>query len=589
MGDDTPMPVLSHKIRSLYDYFRQQFAQVTNPPIDPLRESIVMSLSTQIGPECNVFVPLPEHARQIVLNSPVLSQRKLRQILASEDVVEANEFLDLQYEPAEGLKTAILRVCDQAEARCATASWCCCCPIAICSRASCRSMRCWPPARCITAWSRPACAASATCWSRPAPCATRITLPPHRLRRHRGVSVHGLPDAVRDDAQGPGEARLAGAARARPQLPARRAQGPVQDHVEDGHLDHRQLPRRAAVRDRGTVERSGGAVLPPHHQPHRGRGFRGPGRRYQLSGDARLESARRRRAGRHLQVRPRRRIPHVQPRCGRRAAGRGGLGRLRALPALRAAGERPAGLGAARPAGAEEQQAADPDRGGRAARGGAGALRWRRHVARRALARGARGAGDRDEPPGRPLQLRRGRRGSGALRHREEFQDQAGGLGPFRRHAGIPDQCRGAADQDRAGRQARRGRTAARPQGQRDDRAAALCAPRGRIDLAAAASRHLLDRGSGAADLRSEAGQPDRAGVGEAGGRARRRYRGGRRRQGLRGSDHDLRSRRRHRRQSRCPRSSTPARPGSWDWPRPTRRCAPTTCAIGCGCRPMAA
>ncbi|MFI4867995.1 MAG: glutamate synthase large subunit [Steroidobacterales bacterium] len=116
MGDDTPMPVLSHKIRSLYDYFRQQFAQVTNPPIDPLRESIVMSLSTQIGPECNVFVPLPEHARQIVLNSPVLSQRKLRQILASEDVVEANEYIDLQYEPAEGLKSAILRICDQAEA-----------------------------------------------------------------------------------------------------------------------------------------------------------------------------------------------------------------------------------------------------------------------------------------------------------------------------------------------------------------------------------------------------------------------------------------------------------------------------------------
>ncbi len=116
MGDDTPMPVLSHKIRSLYDYFRQQFAQVTNPPIDPLRESIVMSLSTQIGPECNVFVPLPEHARQIVLSSPVLSQRKLRQILASEDVVEANEFVDLQYEPSEGLKAAILRICDQAEA-----------------------------------------------------------------------------------------------------------------------------------------------------------------------------------------------------------------------------------------------------------------------------------------------------------------------------------------------------------------------------------------------------------------------------------------------------------------------------------------
>jgi glutamate synthase (NADPH/NADH) large chain len=115
MGDDTPMPVLSHKIRSLYDYFRQQFAQVTNPPIDPLRETIVMSLQTQIGPECNVFVPVVEHARQIVLSSPVLSQRKLRQVLATDMVVDSNEFIDLQYDPAEGLKAALVRFCEQAE------------------------------------------------------------------------------------------------------------------------------------------------------------------------------------------------------------------------------------------------------------------------------------------------------------------------------------------------------------------------------------------------------------------------------------------------------------------------------------------
>src|SRR5882762_3736591 len=113
MGDDTPMPVLSHKVRSLYDYFRQQFAQVTNPPIDPLRESIVMSLQTTIGPECNVFVPAPEHARQIVLGSPILSQRKLRQIIGLKEVT--HEFIDLQYEPAEGLKAAIVRMCKQAE------------------------------------------------------------------------------------------------------------------------------------------------------------------------------------------------------------------------------------------------------------------------------------------------------------------------------------------------------------------------------------------------------------------------------------------------------------------------------------------
>jgi glutamate synthase (NADPH/NADH) large chain len=116
MGDDTPMPVLSKKVRSLYDYFRQQFAQVTNPPIDSLRESIVMSLQTQIGPEANIFVPAPQHAEQIVLSSPILSQRKLRQIVALAESGVPNEFIDLQYDEHLDLKTALLRVCDQAEA-----------------------------------------------------------------------------------------------------------------------------------------------------------------------------------------------------------------------------------------------------------------------------------------------------------------------------------------------------------------------------------------------------------------------------------------------------------------------------------------
>src|SRR6202167_4395834 len=116
MGDDTPMPVLSKKVRSLYDYFRQQFAQVTNPPIDSLRESIVMSLQTQIGPECNIFVPAQQHAEQIVLSSPVLSQRKLRQIVALADSGVPNEFIDLQFDEHLDLKAALSQVCDQAEA-----------------------------------------------------------------------------------------------------------------------------------------------------------------------------------------------------------------------------------------------------------------------------------------------------------------------------------------------------------------------------------------------------------------------------------------------------------------------------------------
>ncbi|MBP8098552.1 MAG: glutamate synthase large subunit, partial [Arenimonas sp.] len=95
MGDDTPFAVLSHHVRPLYDYFRQAFAQVTNPPIDPLREQVVMSLTTQIGREGNVFEMKPENARQVMLNSPVLSQRKLRQLLLLPEFVEAHVRLDL--------------------------------------------------------------------------------------------------------------------------------------------------------------------------------------------------------------------------------------------------------------------------------------------------------------------------------------------------------------------------------------------------------------------------------------------------------------------------------------------------------------
>ncbi|HWS26635.1 MAG TPA: glutamate synthase central domain-containing protein, partial [Xanthomonadales bacterium] len=114
MGDDTPVAVMSGKVRSLYDYFRQSFAQVTNPPIDSLREQRVMSLMTQLGRECNVFESAPQYARQIVLNSPILSQRKLKQILAMTDFGSHVE-IDLNYPASETLESALTRCCQQAE------------------------------------------------------------------------------------------------------------------------------------------------------------------------------------------------------------------------------------------------------------------------------------------------------------------------------------------------------------------------------------------------------------------------------------------------------------------------------------------
>ncbi|MBK8325997.1 MAG: glutamate synthase large subunit [Moraxellaceae bacterium] len=117
MGDDTPMAVLSRRVRHVADFFRQQFAQVTNPPIDPLREAIVMSLETSLGSEMNIFEETAEHANRAILASPVLSYSKFKQILAlKERPSYAHVILDLNYPESEGLHAAIVRLCAEAEA-----------------------------------------------------------------------------------------------------------------------------------------------------------------------------------------------------------------------------------------------------------------------------------------------------------------------------------------------------------------------------------------------------------------------------------------------------------------------------------------
>lgn len=116
MGDDTPFPVLSTQLRSLYDYFRQQFAQVTNPPIDPLREQIVMSLETCFGRERNVFEQSREHAARIVVDSPVLSNDKFRQLLAIDDPRYKVARIELTYSADETLEAAVHRICSEAAA-----------------------------------------------------------------------------------------------------------------------------------------------------------------------------------------------------------------------------------------------------------------------------------------------------------------------------------------------------------------------------------------------------------------------------------------------------------------------------------------
>ncbi len=85
MGTDTPIAVLSDKSRMLYDYFAQLFAQVTNPPLDAIREELVTSLGNAIGPEGNVLAPTPASCRMISLNSPIIDNDDLAKLLHVND------------------------------------------------------------------------------------------------------------------------------------------------------------------------------------------------------------------------------------------------------------------------------------------------------------------------------------------------------------------------------------------------------------------------------------------------------------------------------------------------------------------------
>ena len=81
MGTDTPIAVLSERPRVLYDYFQQLFAQVTNPPLDAIREELVTSLASTIGPERNLLAPEPDSCNQIVMPRPVLTNEELAKLL----------------------------------------------------------------------------------------------------------------------------------------------------------------------------------------------------------------------------------------------------------------------------------------------------------------------------------------------------------------------------------------------------------------------------------------------------------------------------------------------------------------------------
>lgn len=119
MGNDAPLAAMALQPRVIYDYFRQLFAQVTNPPIDPIRESIVMSLEAYVGPEGNLLEMKPEQCHRILLPSPLLSIEEMNAMKNLKTAYNTwpSRTIDITFQKEEGLpgyKLALERVCSEA-------------------------------------------------------------------------------------------------------------------------------------------------------------------------------------------------------------------------------------------------------------------------------------------------------------------------------------------------------------------------------------------------------------------------------------------------------------------------------------------
>ncbi len=118
MGNDTPLAALSSQPRSFFNYFKQRFAQVTNPPIDPLRESLVMSLRSYIGGRGNILTETPGHAHLLEFESPLLDHGQFRDLVHQYDSSFSSIMLSTLYPVAEGragIERALRRLCKHAE------------------------------------------------------------------------------------------------------------------------------------------------------------------------------------------------------------------------------------------------------------------------------------------------------------------------------------------------------------------------------------------------------------------------------------------------------------------------------------------
>ena len=250
MGTDTALAVLSDRPRLLYDYFKQLFAQVTNPPLDAIREELVTSMESTIGPEGNLLDPRPESCRQIGIKYPVIDNSQLAKLRHVYDPGFRAIRLPMLFDPAQdgpGLERAVEEL-EAAGQRCRRSGLHD--PDPLGPRRRSRPRADSEPARDGRRAPSPRPRGNAHALRADRRNRRRARSAPlraaARLRRRRGQSVPGVRDARRHDP--PADPGRRHARAGREELHPRAQQGHPQGDVQDGHLDAPELLRRADLR-----------------------------------------------------------------------------------------------------------------------------------------------------------------------------------------------------------------------------------------------------------------------------------------------------------------------------------------------------
>ena len=426
MGNDAALAVLSDMRPPLFSYFKQLFAQVTNPAIDPIRESIVMSLEAVIGPEINLLDETPDHCHQLVMPQPLLRSTELEKLRQVDHSVFEARTIDMTWpaaEGAQGMERRLEEMCAEASELVERGV-----NIIVLSDRNLGAERVAMPALLATAAVHHHLVREGTRLQSGLVVETGQAKEIHHVACLIGYgasavnpyvmfeslyALHREGAPARGHGPGRGRARSTIKAIGKGLLKILSKMGISTIRSYTGAQIFEAIGLEQELVDRhftGTPSRVGGVglnvlaweCLDRHARAYpRGQLRAAPRRAASTPGAATASST----AGTRRRSR----------RSSRRRASEDGARGLRALRHLRERGGG-AEVGAARPAALHRAGRARAAGRGRARGRDREALQVRRHVARRALAGGPRDAGRRHEPPRREIEHRRGRRGPGALR-----------------------------------------------------------------------------------------------------------------------------------------------------------------------------